>query len=131
METCRHPEFIIFGLDGRTGHALLSALIENIRAGQSYAGPGSATLNLCDGEQRVGFRRVHPTQHPLYLGFAMGFVRSVGRIGELEAVQVFWPDKKGKFPFEVGCDLDAYQQQPRLDIELPPSEAKKFMRRYE
>jgi len=131
METCRHPEFIIFGLDGKDAHALFSGLIRNIRAGQSYAEPGVHTVNLSGDEHRVGFRRVHQTQHPLYLGFAMGFIRSVGRIGELQAMQAFWPDGSGKFPFEVGCDLDVYQLQPRLDIALTPSEIRRFERLWE
>jgi hypothetical protein len=61
----------------------------------------------------------------------MGYCRHLGRIGELEAVQVFWPDKNGKFPFDVGCDLDVYQRQPRLDLPLPPSEVREFRRRWE
>jgi Sulfatase len=58
--------------------------------------------------QSIGLRRVHPTQHSLYLGFAMGYSRYTGRIGELEAIQVFWPDSGGRFPFEVGCDIGVY-----------------------
>src|SRR5438445_2063170 len=82
METCRHPEFIIFGLEPDNAHALFSGLIRDIRAGQSYAEPGVYTVNLGNDEYRVAFRPVHPTQHPLYLGFAMGFMTNVGRIGE-------------------------------------------------
>jgi hypothetical protein len=58
----------------------------------------------------------------------MGFVRNIGRIGELEAMQVLWPDSKGRFPFEVGCDLGVYQLQPRLDLALMPSEVRQFER---
>jgi len=96
METCRHPEFIIFGLEADKAHALLSGLVREIRTGKSYAEPGVYCVNLGGDEQRVGFRRLHPTQHPLYLGIAMGFLRNVGRFGELEAMQVFWPDGAGK-----------------------------------
>jgi hypothetical protein len=52
----------------------------------------------------------------------MGFCRQAGHIGELQAVQLFWPDKDGRFPFEPNCDLDVYNRQPRLDIPLTPSE---------
>jgi hypothetical protein len=41
----------------------------------------------------------------LHLGFAKGYCRHIGRAGELEAMQAFWPDSNGKFPFDVGCDL--------------------------
>jgi hypothetical protein len=131
METCRHPELIVFGLDSHDAHALFSGLIREIRAGQSYAEPGVYTVNIGGEKHRVWLRRVHPTQHPRYLGFAMGFLTNIGRIGELEAVQVFWPDRAGKFPFEAGCDLAVYQLQPRLDIGLTPREAREFERQWE
>lgn len=130
MQTCNHPELVVFGLDGDDAHALLSGLVRDIRAGQSFAQPGVYTIALAD-EQRVGIRRVHPTQHPLYLGFAMGYCTYTGRMGELGAVQVFWPDSTGRFPFEVGCDLEVFRLQPRLDIGLTPSEIRRFERLWE
>jgi hypothetical protein len=45
METCHHPEFIIFGLDAESAHALFSGLICHIHAGQSYAESGVYTVN--------------------------------------------------------------------------------------
>jgi hypothetical protein len=131
METYHHPEFIVFGLEGDNAHALFSALIREIRAGKSYANPGVCTINIGGDEHPVGFRRVHPTQHPLYLGFAMGFLTNIGGIGELEAMQTFWPDRAGKFPFDVGCDLPVYEAQPRLDLALTPREVKAFERQFE
>jgi hypothetical protein len=131
METCRHPEFIAFGLEAGDAHALFSALIREIRDGESYAEPGVYTVTLGGDRHRVGLRRVHSTQHPLYLGFAMGFLTNIGRIGELEAVQAFWPDAAGKFPFEAGCDLAVHELQPRLDIGLTPHEIRQFQRQWE
>ena len=32
----------------------------------------------------------------------MGYCRYFGRIGDLEVIQVLWPDSTGKSPFEVG-----------------------------
>ena len=131
METCRHPEFIVFGLDADNSHALFSCLIRNICAGQSYAEPEVYTVTLGGENHRVGFRRVHLTQHPLYLGFAMGFLTNRGRIGELQAVQAFWPDSAGKFPFEVGCEIEVHDLQPRLDLGLTPREVRRFNRPFE
>jgi hypothetical protein len=130
METCRHAEFIIFGLEADNAHALLSGLVREIRTGKSFAEPGLYSVNLGGDEHRVGFRRVHPTQHPLYLGFAMGFLRNVGRLGELQAMQGFWPDSARKFPFEVGCELAVYERQPRLDLGLSPREVRRFQRQW-
>lgn len=131
MHTCSHPEFIVFGLDADNAHTLISALVRDIRTGRSFVEPAVQTINIGGDDHRVGFRRVHPTQHELYLGFAMGFLTNIGRLGELEAVQVFWPDTGGKFPFEVGCDLGVYELQPRLDIGLSPREVRRWRRQWE
>jgi hypothetical protein len=56
--------------------------------------------------------RVHPTQHPLYVWFAMGFLTNIGRIAELKAMQAFWPDNAGKFPFGVSCDRARHWAAP-------------------
>lgn len=131
MQTLNHPEFIMFGLDAGNAHALFSQLVRDIRAGRSYAEPGVHTIRISGDEHRVGFRPVHPMQHELYLGFAMGYCRHIGRWGELQAVQAFWPDSSGRFPFEVGCDLAVYRLQPRLDIGLTPQELRRWHRQWE
>ena len=131
MQTLNHPEFIMFGLEAENSHALFSQLVRDIRAGQSYAEPGVHTVNIAGAEYRVGFRRVHPTQHALYLGFAMEYCRHIGRWGELEAIQAFWPDSSGKFPFDVGCEPEVYQLQPRMDIGLTPQELRQWRRQWE
>jgi Domain of unknown function (DUF4262) len=130
MQTANHPELIVFGLEPDNAHALFSAMTRDIQAGRRFDQPGVFTIAIGE-EHRVGIRRVHPTQHPLYLGFAMGYCTYMGRIGELEAVQAFWPDSSGKFPFEVGCNFGVYQCQPRLDTSLTPSEIREFERRWE
>ena len=131
MHTWNHPELILFGIDSDNGHALFSALVGEIRGGRSFAEAGVQTIVVEGDEHRVGFRSVHPTQHELYLGFAMGFLTNLGRMGELQAMQAFWPDRQGKFPFEPGCDLAVYELQPRLDIGLSPREVRKWRRRWQ
>jgi hypothetical protein len=131
LQSFNHPEFIIFGLETAKAHAVFSGLVREIRGGGSFAEPGVQILTVGGDEHRVGFRRVHPTQHPLYLGFAMGYCRYIGRMEELVAMQAFWPDSAGKFPFEVGCDLAVYQLQPRLDLKLTPRENRAFKRQWE
>jgi hypothetical protein len=129
IQTCDHPELIVFGWESKTAHALCSAIIRDIRGGKSFAARGVFAVAVGDSELRIGIRRVHPTQHPLYLGFAMGFCRRVRK--SLEAVQVFWPDEKGLFPFDVGCNAEVFDIQPRLDFALSPSEIRRFKRQCE
>lgn len=131
MQSCNHPELIVFGLESGNGSGLVHGLVKLICEGQLFAQPGVCTVTIGNDQHRVGFRAVHPTQHPLYLGYGMGFCREIGRWGELEAVQAFWPDGNGKFPFEVGCSEDVFRLQPRLDIGLTPREVREFERQWE
>lgn len=131
LQTFRHPEFVMFGLEADNAHALFSQLVRDLRAGKSYAEPGVHAANIGGDVHHVGFRRVHPTQHELYLGFAMGYCRDIGRWGELEAMQAFWPDRSGKFPFDAGCELEVNQLQPRLDIGLTAQELRKWRRQWD
>lgn len=131
IHTCNHPEFIVFGIDADNSYALYKGLFRDTKEGKSFAEPGIYTVELGGDQHRIGIRRVHRTQHPLYLGFAMGFLTNIGRIGELEALQVFWPDQDGKFPFEAGCDAAVAHLQPRLDISLTPREIREWERRWE
>jgi Domain of unknown function (DUF4262) len=131
MQTCDHPELIVFGLDAQSAHALLSSLVRDIHGGRSFAQPGVDVVRVGEEDLRVGFRIVHPTQHPLYLGYAMGYCRYAGGLGDLRAVQVFWPDREEKLPFEAGCELDVFRLQPRLDIPLTPSEIRRLERLWE
>jgi hypothetical protein len=87
---------------------------------------GLAHIEGCD----VAIRPVHPTQHILRLGSAMAFYRRLARPEALTVRQVFWPDKAGRFPFEIECDPRASQMQPRMELAVPPSELKAFLDEY-
>lgn len=131
IQTLDHPELIMFGLEARDIHALFSQLVRDIRGGRSYTEPGEYTVSIGGDELRLGFRRVHRTQHEVYLGFAMRYCRYIGHRGELEAMQAFWPDNNGKFPFNAGCDLAVNRLQPRLDIGLTAHELRQWRRQWE
>jgi hypothetical protein len=112
MYSIGHPEIIIVGLSGQ-GYPLLTALIKLIGQGRSFGSPGKYEDALDDVP--LGVRAVHPTQHEIYLGYAMAYCRHQGDIGKLSAVQVFWPDGNGRFPFDADCDPAVIAAQPRLD----------------
>ena len=114
MFSLGHAELIVFGL-GDEGYNVLRAMVEDIRGGRSFADPGAYEGVLAQGF--IATRRVHPSQHESYFGYAMGYCRERGRIGALAAVQVFWPDRVGRFPFERECDEAVRAAQPRLDRE--------------
>ncbi|MEZ6139661.1 MAG: DUF4262 domain-containing protein [Zavarzinella sp.] len=131
MHTYDHPELIMFGPDSSMMYSIFATLVVEISEGTTFTNSGVYSVNVNDLQHQIGFRHVDPTQHPLYLGAAMGFMRYIRRFGELEAVQAFLPDRDGKFPYEVGCELSVYQAQPRLDIELTPEEIRAWERQWE
>lgn len=113
MKTFDHPEVIIFGLEPKAGHSILSVLVTNVRNGSRYDSVGKHE-NVLDNFP-IGIRPVDESNHESHLGYAMGFCREIGRIGELRAVQLYWPDADGRFPFEPNCELGVFNCQPRLD----------------
>jgi hypothetical protein len=121
MFSLGHPELVVFGLADE-GYNILRAMVEDIRGGRSFADPGAYQGVLAQGS--IATRPVHASQHESYLGYAMGYCRERGRIGELEAVQVFWPDRAGRFPFERECDEAVWAAQPRLDQQVWPDVAR-------
>jgi hypothetical protein len=108
-----HPDLVVFGLNSKTAYAILSPMIESIKNGSSFLqdGPYEGILNV-----PISLRAVHESQHEIYFGYSMGHRRFVGQAGTLIVRQVFWPDKNGHFPFEIGCDQKVCQLQPRLEL---------------
>lgn len=126
FHTFQHPELIIFGrLEDDSG--ILDSLVAAIRNGNRIDEPRS--YDLLEGFP-IATRPVHNSQHELYFGFAMGFLTGIGRMGELEAVQVFVPDRYGVYPFQPNCSLSVYESQPRLDIGLTKSEQAAWRRKW-
>jgi hypothetical protein len=118
MFTPQHPELIIFGLR-EAGPDILRGMVKLMMEGRRFDSPD---MHDIAGVLKIATRPVHPTQHEFYLGFAMGYCRERGRFGELQALQVFWPDMHGRFPFRPGCDEKVWAAQPRLDQPLTASE---------
>jgi hypothetical protein len=119
MTTFHEPEIILFGLSPEVAYSILQALVEDIRGGHSFAVPGVYEGVLI--KLPIAIRPVDPSQHELYLGYAMGHCRYTSNPGGLVAVQVFWPDEQGLFPFDDGCDAEVSSLQPRLDLAVPGS----------
>ncbi|MCA8989994.1 MAG: DUF4262 domain-containing protein [Planctomycetaceae bacterium] len=127
MKSFEHPELIIMGRL-EDGGRILAALVAAIQDGARIDQPQE--YELLKGFP-IATRPVDETQHELYLGYAMGFLRECGRIGELEAVQVFFPDAEGRYPFQPGCSLSVYLAQPRLDIPLTEEELNEWKIQWE
>ena len=99
MKTHDHPELILFGRP-EDDYAILADLVAKIARGVRLDEPKE--YDLLEGFP-VATRPVDESHHESYLGFAMGYVRRMGRIGELQAVQVIVPDIDGVYPFQPNC----------------------------
>ena len=115
-----HPEVIVFGLEHQLAHSILSLIAADLAGGGSYAAPGKYDGVLESAQ--VAIRPVDETQHEIYLGYGMERFRQAGRAGELKAVQLFWPDRQGLFPYEGGCDASVSHLQPSLQLPVTPTE---------
>src|SRR3954469_7825386 len=117
MQTLDHPELVMFGLAVDVMHSLLWNVYREIVGGRRFDEDG-----LYDGIVEgfaIAVRRVHPTWHPHYLGSAQWHRRYLKARGTLQAVQLIWPDKAGRFPWEEGSHQSVRALQPRLDLPKP------------
>ena len=113
-QTSAHPDVVLFGLPQDVAYPILANLVAKVRAGTSFEVPGSYSGVIRDRE--VAVRPVHPTQHPIYLGYAMGYYRHIDNSELMRVVQLFWPDPRGRFPYELSCDPLVSHEQPRLEF---------------
>ena len=109
-ERYRHPELLVFGSEPRQLAALLNALGERVRGGRRFAaGETEASLlqDLPFALRAVASRWTH-----VFLGNAAWHYQ-----GEpFEALQGFWPDRSGRFPWDASCASAVADEQPRLEV---------------
>jgi len=121
----RHPELVILGLDGKTAHPVVASIVKVIRNGTRLE--VGARVELLGGLV-IAIRAFHPSQHELYLGYAMAHARR--HHSTLQALQVLWPDNNGRFPFDLTCDSEVRALQPRLELPASVSDLRAFRREF-
>jgi hypothetical protein len=107
-ERFAHPELIVFGNDFSVLCPLLNALGERIRAGARFAA-GSELRGVIEGLP-IAFRSVAAKWIEPFLGNAAWHYRRE----TVPALQVFWPDPSGRFPWQPECDPTWRADQPLL-----------------
>lgn len=111
-KTFNHPEVIAFGLPINLLHTILNDVGELVKKGEELildVDNKDILLNL-----PVQLRRVDESNIPDYFGFAQWF----NEYEPFPALQLFWPDKVGKFPWESAYDEKYKFDQPLLDRKL-------------
>jgi Domain of unknown function (DUF4262) len=107
--TFGHAEVIVFGLELDIMHRMINNIGEEIRNGRRFA-PGDFSAEVLD-DCDVAFRGVERRHFDEYLGFAQRIHEGDG----FAAIQMVWPDSKGRFPWDAGFPDPLRPRQPMLD----------------
>lgn len=108
-----HPEVYMVGFDPKLCATLLRDVGDLIKDGYDFRNP-----TLCDRvikDYNVAFRPVEAESVAEHGGIGLVVLG-----GEFEAVQMFLPDRDGKFPWDEGCHPEyAYRQTALLKTTGP------------
>ena len=104
------PEVIIFGLPADTAQTILNDICEHAARGERFFA-GNTTDKLLQAHD-VCFTEVPPAAYADHFGFALWFYKSLPE--RFPAIQLVWPDRAGKFPWEPGYDHSLDHLQPVL-----------------
>lgn len=102
------PEAAMFGLRVPDMQHWLNQLGEEIRVG--HLPRPDELRNGILADVPVTFRPVHDSWYAELFGFALWFTQRP----PLPIVEVVWPDREGRFPWEDGCGARCRDDQPQL-----------------
>jgi hypothetical protein len=103
-----HPELLVFGDDLSLLAPLLNALGERIRGGLRCA--ADTQLDGVLEGLPIAFRSIAGKWIEPFLGNAAWHYQRE----RIRALQCFWPDPKGRFPWQPEFDASLRDDQPRL-----------------
>lgn len=110
-ESYKHPEILLFApSEDPTGMAQrLAAMAKRVGKGETFES-GKVFENFF-GNHPGASRDVLPIWIPSFMGVA----RAVYENLDFPAIQLYWPDETGLFPWQSGFDIDLFAYQPILD----------------
>lgn len=104
-----HPEIICFGLTVDNMAEILTGICETVKKGATYVPDKSYDDILADHDVR--FLRADKSYYADYVGYACWYYEG----HEFPLLQLVWPDRDRKFPWEDGFDAELKFNQPLLD----------------
>lgn len=107
FQTFGHAEVIVFGLAPNVLQGIINVIGEKVRGGDVITTP-SISSDVLEG-YACAFREVAPAAVRYYMGIG---VRYYG--GDFPAIHCIWPDRAGRFPWEMGVDDTCRRLQPML-----------------
>ncbi|MEO6596618.1 MAG: DUF4262 domain-containing protein [Planctomycetota bacterium] len=109
------PEVILFGLPGEVAHDLLNALADEADEGKRFLA-NSRHEGLLQNYQ-VRFLEVPKAAYAEYMGAASWAYEG----HDFSAVQLVWPDKQGRWPWDAAARQAFRDSQPVLGTREPPA----------
>jgi hypothetical protein len=106
--TLGRPEVLVHALPHQSGHDILWDLFRDWRA-EAPPRLGEPVRGVF-GNHRACFFRVAKRHYEEYLGWSLWFYRGDG----FECLQLVWPDRDDRFPWEAGFDATMRDDQPDL-----------------
>ena len=103
-----HPELVVFGVPREIAHDALNSIGLRVRAGAKFL-DGAAIPDVLDGFE-LAVRNVAVPWYKPFLGMAVWFHQG----DDFDAVQLFWPDKAGTWPWSPNASAGFKAEQPLL-----------------
>ncbi len=113
FENFAQPELIVFGLEEEVAHELLNAAADEADAGHQYLDGSKLDGLLVD--YPVRFVTVPKTCYAEHLGLAVWAYEG----DSFPCVQMVWPDKQGRWPWDAGVREGFAASQPVLGRKAP------------
>jgi len=104
-----HPEVVIMGMEHQVAHQFLQVMALEIQEGKRYE-DGHADTELAS--LPMAFRSVALEHYRGYLGYCLWFYQNLP--DPFPTVQLVWPDRAGKFPWDDGYEEQFFALQKRL-----------------
>lgn len=107
-----HPEILVMGLSQPVAHQLVNLAGACIAKGRVFR-PRERAEDLVQGFA-CSFIPIALEHYQNYLGYDIWFYRSLKR--PFPALQLVWPDKRGRFPWDSDYDERFFRLQRLLDV---------------
>ncbi len=109
--TQKWPELICFGLDVDVMGKMLNNAVQELREKAIAPQPNCQLTGVLEGSA-VCLRPFHKAYFREHLGWATWFAAHNGlKPQNFDCLQVMWPDKNGRFPFEDACEPEVSDLQ--------------------
>ena len=106
-----HPEIIVIGLPAQVSHELLNVAAVLVNGGKKSLIPYKKYTDFTE-TLSVAFVPVNVGNYGEYLGYANWYYGSLPK--PYPVLQMVWPDKEGKLPWEKDYDKRYFKLQPVL-----------------